>query len=88
MARSSTVSENEHSDAIASGLSTLTVQNIGPGVGFVIIAASAPAANVRVGDVGFRLYPGEGLDLSNLGGSVNFYAGALAGDTEFEYLST
>ena len=82
MARSSMVTSGTHSSAIATDVTEITIQNLGPGVAFVVFAASAPT--VDPGDVGYRLHADEGMHIDGLTPS-NVYIGALAGNVEVEF---
>ena len=80
MARTAEISKGTYlPGAVETGVTAGMVQNIGPGVLFVVIASSEPDANVTaVGTVGFEVQPGFILPISGLGGTDNVYLGAVA----------
>lgn len=88
MARSATITKGTYlTGAIETGVTTGMVQNIGPGVAFVVVASAQPTvAASPLGSVGFELQAGHILPLSGLAGSDNVYVGAVADSVTVEYV--
>lgn len=86
MARSSEIAAGTYSSALASGVSSAYLQNMGQGIAFVVLATSTPTADV--GNVGFRLHNDEGFSISGLDGTKNLYVGALNKAVSIEYETT
>lgn len=85
MARTGTVSKGAYTSALGTNVTSITVQNMGPGVAAIVLSTSAPADSP--GDSGFELQAGQMIPLIGLAGDQELYVGAVSDSVDVEYLT-